>query len=349
MGAGTWNEAIRQAGLIPNTRGRTRGRIFYTTEGAYEAAVTSFVADAAALGRKPTSREYERWAAKKSVPSMAAIRDYFKSWSQAVRAGKDLSGSTLVSGRPRGPRADLLVENELLEVARRIEHSAAEVEAGVTPAEQIVQVKQACEQLAKDLVSDFESFRRQWIVAAASEDASAFVANLGAGGRASPKERKLWALMSGSPPAEAIPRVLDDRALDLLIGIPSGSVRDGGGWLGPAQAARLAAISLRDERLFRVLKAARNVIEHGSATAVKNLEIVLGTLDPVEDAPVLAGSSRLTSKDLVIRWLSAKSGEPPQLANSGAIGATRLGYLIPSVERIVRAMHSGAGSSDEGG
>lgn len=347
-GKGAWNDAVREAGLTANTRGRTRGRIFYTGDDAYEEVAQAFVEDVTGQGRRPTVAEYRRWSRGRSAPSEAAMRTYFGPWGQLVRVGMARSGSTMLprDAVRKAGRADRLVDDQLFELHRHIEHAGAGVDTTGTPAEAAFQLKESVADLAGEVVSGFEVFRRQWIVAATAEDPSAFVAALSSGGSADTKSKKIWATLDPAAPIDAIPKVIDDRDLDRLIGVPSGSVRDGGGWLAGGAQSRLVRLSEADVARFRVLKAARNVVEHESENAIRVLAAVVAALDPVADAVLLDGAGRLTSRDRVVRWLAAKPIGVEALAYGGTIAKTRLGALIATVERIVATMRSDYGTAD---
>lgn len=84
---GSWNEALKTAGLATSSVGRARGQLRFDA-GAYEKAIAEFVADCESRGVGATYKAYGEYAAehKGQVPSAAAVRKFYGSWSKALAA-----------------------------------------------------------------------------------------------------------------------------------------------------------------------------------------------------------------------------------------------------------------------
>ncbi|GAA1856018.1 homing endonuclease associated repeat-containing protein [Brevibacterium marinum] len=84
---GSWNEALKAAGLATSSVGRARGQLRFDTA-AYEKAIAEFVADSEARGVGATYKAYGDYAAehKGEVPSAAAVRKFYGSWNKALAA-----------------------------------------------------------------------------------------------------------------------------------------------------------------------------------------------------------------------------------------------------------------------
>lgn len=84
---GSWNEALRAAGLATNKIGRAKGQLRFDAA-AYDKAIAAFVADCEARGLATTYKSYTDYAAehKGEVPSAAAVRKFYGSWNAALAA-----------------------------------------------------------------------------------------------------------------------------------------------------------------------------------------------------------------------------------------------------------------------
>lgn len=83
---GYWNEALRAIGLVPRS-GRVRGGVKYSPQD-YQDAMKRYIADTRNRGVRPSFAGYSEFAkdASPSLPSGAAIRQHFGSWSKALAA-----------------------------------------------------------------------------------------------------------------------------------------------------------------------------------------------------------------------------------------------------------------------
>lgn len=85
---GYWNDALSQTGIHAQS-GRKRGGLKFTDADCV-AALRSFAAWAARMGTTPSYQAYQEWAAQirhtAIVPSGAAVRQRYGSWSAATRA-----------------------------------------------------------------------------------------------------------------------------------------------------------------------------------------------------------------------------------------------------------------------
>lgn len=84
---GSWNEALKAAGLATNKVGRAKGQLRFDAA-AYDKAIAAFVADCEARGLATTYKSYTDYAAehKGEVPSAAAVRKFYGSWNAALAA-----------------------------------------------------------------------------------------------------------------------------------------------------------------------------------------------------------------------------------------------------------------------
>ena len=82
---GSWNEALKAAGLATNKVGRAKGQLRFAA-GAYDKAISVFVADCEERGVGATYKAYGEYAAehKGEVPSAAAVRKFYGSWNKAL-------------------------------------------------------------------------------------------------------------------------------------------------------------------------------------------------------------------------------------------------------------------------
>lgn len=84
---GSWNEALKAAGLATNRLGRAKGQLRFDAK-AYDKAMSVFVADCESRGITATYKAYTEYAAehKGEVPSAAAVRKFYGSWNTALAA-----------------------------------------------------------------------------------------------------------------------------------------------------------------------------------------------------------------------------------------------------------------------
>ena len=84
---GSWNEALRAAGLATNKIGRAKGQLRFDAD-AYDKAIAEFLADCESRGTAATYKAYTEYAAehKGEVPSAAAVRKFYGSWNSALAA-----------------------------------------------------------------------------------------------------------------------------------------------------------------------------------------------------------------------------------------------------------------------
>lgn len=84
---GSWNEALKAAGLATNKIGRGKGQLRFDSD-AYDKAIAEFLADCESRGTAATYKAYTEYAAehKGEVPSAAAVRKFYGSWNSALAA-----------------------------------------------------------------------------------------------------------------------------------------------------------------------------------------------------------------------------------------------------------------------
>lgn len=82
---GSWNEALKAAGLARSSVGRAKGQLRFD-EAAYDQAIATFVADCDDRDLGATYKAYGEYAAehKGQVPSAAAVRKFYGSWNAAL-------------------------------------------------------------------------------------------------------------------------------------------------------------------------------------------------------------------------------------------------------------------------
>lgn len=82
---GSWNEALKAAGLATSSVGRARGQLRFD-EAAYDTAIAAFVADCDDRDLGATYKAYGEYATehKGEVPSAAAVRKFYGSWNAAL-------------------------------------------------------------------------------------------------------------------------------------------------------------------------------------------------------------------------------------------------------------------------
>lgn len=90
-----WNAALESVGLAPAKIGRQPGLVKFT-EKLYEKAIRDFVTEMLLQGLHPSHQRYADWSANMNLagheyPSSSSLRNYFGSWSAALRAaGEDV-------------------------------------------------------------------------------------------------------------------------------------------------------------------------------------------------------------------------------------------------------------------
>ncbi|WP_246490559.1 homing endonuclease associated repeat-containing protein [Brevibacterium oceani] len=84
---GSWNQALKSAGLATNKIGRAKGQLRFDAA-AYDKAIGEFLADCESRGLATTYKSYTDYAAehKGEVPSAAAVRKFYGSWNSALAA-----------------------------------------------------------------------------------------------------------------------------------------------------------------------------------------------------------------------------------------------------------------------
>lgn len=84
---GSWNDALKAAGLATNRIGRAKGQLRFDAA-AYDKAMAEFTADCESRGLATTYKSYTEYAAehKGEVPSAAAVRKFYGSWNAALAA-----------------------------------------------------------------------------------------------------------------------------------------------------------------------------------------------------------------------------------------------------------------------
>ncbi|WP_309131296.1 homing endonuclease associated repeat-containing protein [Brevibacterium sp.] len=82
---GSWNEALKAAGLATSSTGRAKGQLRFDAA-AYDRTLGVFVADCEKRGVPATYKEYSAFAAERKgeVPSAAAVRKFYGSWNKAL-------------------------------------------------------------------------------------------------------------------------------------------------------------------------------------------------------------------------------------------------------------------------
>lgn len=85
-----WNTALESVGMAAAKKGRPPGLVKFTDK-LYEKAIRDFVADMTRGGLYPSHDRYAEWCAAMNAaghehPSPAGLRNYFGSWSAALRA-----------------------------------------------------------------------------------------------------------------------------------------------------------------------------------------------------------------------------------------------------------------------
>jgi hypothetical protein len=339
LGRGYWNDAVRDAGLVHNTRGRIRGALVFRGNDEYEGAVIRFIAEAAESSRSATYEEYERWAADRPVPSGPSVRNRFGSWIAAKNAAADVSGLPAMQRR----RFGLLAADRLVDWAlERLDADMRRADERVTIDEHAAVValalKDSADDLLDEMVADFERFRREWLYAAVKEDPTPFLARVADDGAATKDEKARWKQVSGADPRRVVESVVSSLQFDGYLNARSGDLRNGGGWLAAVQQARLDRIDPADTLRWRVVKAARNVLVHKSR---ESLDLLAENLAQVHFDDELRVRTPPNSPRNVIRWLAAEVDPPPGYERAGMAGR-RIGHLHAVLTRTAAAMRSTA-------
>ncbi|MCD1286019.1 MULTISPECIES: multidrug transporter [unclassified Brevibacterium] len=86
---GSWNDALKAAGLAISSVGRARGQLRFDAA-AYDRAIAAFVADCESREAAATYQSYTEYAAehKGAVPSAAAVRKFYGSWNSALASAR---------------------------------------------------------------------------------------------------------------------------------------------------------------------------------------------------------------------------------------------------------------------
>jgi hypothetical protein len=336
---GSWNAAVVRAGLIASDRGRPAGLIVYA-ESDYDEAAANFYVAMVKANRRPTIQEYDRWQRDRPVPSSASLRTRFGSWGKVINVARvAIPGLDAPLTRMRVLESDAIVDGFLdeLEAIRRDLEAAGEEHT--KKAEQLLDVRHAVAKACGEMVSSFESFRRRWILAAAREDPSNLPKNLASDGQATSGERRAWESVGKEVTRAAVDVVIDSFQLDKLLGGAEASLTAHGGWLAGEQRARLSRIEDVDSLRWRVLKFARNAIEHESDKAIKGLRVAISALDPAVE-PHLASQSAPNTPARVVRWLATRVGPPTGHDTDRSVHAIRLAHLHVMLHRVASTMRS---------
>lgn len=92
-----WNAALESVGMAPAKKGRQPGLVKFT-EKIYEQAVRDFAAEMDRQNVRPSHDRYAQWcadmnAAGREYPSPSSLRNFFGSWSAALRTVRGPCGS----------------------------------------------------------------------------------------------------------------------------------------------------------------------------------------------------------------------------------------------------------------
>jgi hypothetical protein len=345
LGGQFWNEAVKDAGLTPHTRGRSRGALIYRESNEYLLAVAEFLTDAESRQGATSFAEYERWATGRAVPSPATIRNIYRTWTAAKAAAAELAGvgasRRVVSG---GLRTDVLIDR-LVQVADRLLADAVDtIPIEGHKAAIILATKEAAGELLGDLVREFEEFRRLWIYDAIREDPSEFFSRLSPGGSASTKEKQAWADIAGASLSTAPEAVISSKGLDALLSGRAGDLTSSGGWLATNLQARLNGIPEVSSIRWRLFKTARNVLEHRPPDTAEQLEQAFRPLDRDRDDGLWIPSAPRSAPNLM-RWLIAEK-RPTGDYEPNRLSRSRLGYLHELVAQTAIGMRTVSAEPD---
>ena len=235
--------------------------------------------------------------------------------------------------------ADRLVDLHIEQLQRLFAEATDRVIQEAPRSEAMRRHKDTVADVAGDLVSVFETFRRRWLIAALHEDPKGFLANIEPNGRASSKERRAWEAVDQRPVRDVVEAVVDERGLDALLSAVRGDLCDDGGWLAPSQRSRLQRIDPRESARWRALKAARNCLEHRAVKTVQVLADALGQLDPESDSALMVRTPPSSAAN-VVRWLAAEVGAPSGHSSATRLHRSRLSHLYAMLVRVTKAMRS---------
>jgi hypothetical protein len=339
LGGGYWNDAVKNAGLAPHLRGRSRGALVYKATDEYVLAVSQFLADAENEQRSTSYDEYDRWAAGRPIPTGAGVRNYYGTWNAAKLAAVVFAG--VRGSRQQGKRqlpADVLIDR-FLQVSDRVILDAAEtIPTEGHGASIILATKKAADELLGEMVTAFEGFRRQWIFEAIREDPLTFIEKLGADGSATKAEKRAWSALADTDLRATPESVIASTSLDRLLSSFAGDLRNGGGWLGVGPQSRLDRILQAESLRWRLIKSLRNVLEHESAESVGLLRTTFAELESAVD-PAFFVNRAPDSPANIRRWLIAEVGEPAGYAPN-RLSRARIGHLHAVMTRTAKAMRA---------
>lgn len=338
LGGGYWSDALRDVGLLPSERGRSRGALVFTEENEYETAMSEFLTTSASEDRPVSMAEYDRWAVGRVVPSAAAVRTHFGGWNAAKLAGATFSGAPAEGRRRRVQPGDELVDRFRAQLRREFSEAALSLEADVHRKARDMKTKDVADELLAGSVTAFEEFRRRWLYAAIKEDTSKFLERLSPDGQATNSEKRLWSAVTNLEPRDAVEFVITGTSLDGLLSSTDGDLRASGSWLAPAQQARLDRIPLGDSPLWRVLKGSRNLRVHRSDRATRALAAAWRDLD-LEGEHSWAGRSAPSTPPNVLRWLVAEVTRGSVFGET-RLARSRLAVLLEMLDRTAVLMRS---------
>ncbi|MEU6412171.1 hypothetical protein [Microbispora sp. NPDC046933] len=307
LGGGYWADALRNIGLHPSSKGRSRGLLKYREED-YESALSDYFDYSKAHGHVPSVDGYERWVefegrAGYDRPSWGAVRLRYKTWANVLRAAARpfLRQETVKVNRiPHSTRALHDAQNGW---KRFVEEFGA---APPAKAPYLVRV------FVRSYVEEFEFRRRVWLRAVVAADAGA-VERVLAGESLSKRQRHL--LAEGSSPAD----VLTDKYID---GLGAGDPRVNDGWLRPDAQAELDFVPDEVALQYKVLREVRNYFTHTSEESRQRVRTTIDALATLD--PRFTMNQAVTTRTLS-DWLRVKDLQ-------------RLRLLCGSVQELWRAM-----------
>jgi uncharacterized protein (DUF433 family) len=294
LGDGYWTNAMLKLGLVPNEGGRSKGTLMFSEE-SYPSALEKYVNDRRAAGATTSFDDYDVWRKReyrdgRTWPSGEAFRKRFGSWSSAVRSlGGKVSGSTLDA---ESASRVVSLSAKTLHVVRDEMHRRLKATSSI---EQAAQRDVEVREFLKTYAGNFEIDRREWLRAMILLDAGAVSRRLAL---STPKlDKKQRDALSSSPPD--LVSVLTDRYLDKTLS--NGGVASSDGWLAPPVQAELDALSPLVAELYKVLRAARNLVIHDSKESRVRMREALDAAVALDADLEFKGF--ITERN-VIRWLS---------------------------------------------